>query len=301
MGHITGCSNNVGNYLATGTENVPLRVFLTNGQPYTLVLDKEDPATRGEFEVTVECPSTTFDRPYDAQGRLTAEELPFLFTPCATYSNAGATTDATDPQPTAPNGNWKDGPNHTVWFWLKAPLNGTVHISVKGTGTDPIDPQVALVRDDSLGVFPNPVLASAEDWGGNLEASLSYTGLIPHQRYLLMVDGVGAKTGTFCVTFDNDLPLLNNLDTCETFTRTYTHPPSAQPDRWINLYGTRKGFEDGPLLAALHTSEDLGPINISVKRTTDAPLLSNGLKLLPRYFKRNTAKQPQVPVQIRLF
>lgn len=133
MALITGCSNNIGNYVATGDENVPLRVFLTNGHPYTLILDKADPDTRGEFEVTVACTSNTFDRPYDAQGQLTAEELPIL-TSCATYSNVGATTDATDPLPTAPNGNWKDGPNHTVWFWLEAPYNGTIHISVKGTG-----------------------------------------------------------------------------------------------------------------------------------------------------------------------
>jgi hypothetical protein len=114
-----------------------------------------------------------------------------------------------------------------------------------------------------------------------------------------MVDDAGAKTGTFCVTFKNGPPLLNNLDTCETFTRTY--PPSAQSDRWINLYGTRQDFEDGPLLAALRTSENLGPITISVKRTTNAPVLANGLKLLPRYFNINTTKQPQFPVQLRLF
>lgn len=299
MGLIAGCSNNVGNYVATGKEHVPMRAFLMNGQTYTLVLDKAETDTRGEFEVTVECTSNTFDRPYDAQGQLTAQELP-IFTSCAPYSNVNATTDFTDPLPTAPNGNWKDGPSHTVWFWFEAPpYTGTVHISVKGIGTDPIDPQIAIVRADSLGVFPNPVLASAEDGIGTQEASLSYTGLTPGKRYLLMVDGMGAKTGTFCISYDTDVPLLNTLDTCETFTRNYK--PSAQPDRWINLYGTRTAFEDGPLLAALQTSEDLGPISISVKRTADAPVLANGLKLLPRYFNINTARQPQFPVKLRLF
>lgn len=297
-GLIYGCTNTIGAYLATGTDKTPLRVFLMNGQTYTLVLDKPETDTRGEFEVTVECTPVRFDRPYDSQGQLTAQELPFV-TSCAPYSNVNATTDFTDPLPTAPNGNWKDGPEHTVWFWLEAPFNGIVHISVKGSGPDPIDPQIALVRDDSLGFFPNPVLASAEDWGGTLEASLSYTGLTPGKRYLLMVDGAGAKTGTFCISYDTELPLLNTLDTCETFTRNYQ--PSAQPDRWVNLYGARTAFEDGPLLAALQTSEDLGPISISVKRTTDAPILANGLKLLPRYFNINTARQPQFPVKLRLF
>lgn len=281
------------------TDGSPLRVLLQSGQTYTLVLDKAAFETRGEFEVTVNCTGDNFDRPYNAQGNLTAQALALSDSNCEVYSNVGATSDFIDPLPTIPAGNWKDGPEHTVWFSFTAPFSGTVRISVKSSLDAPMDPQVALIRADSFGFFPQPPLAAAEDFGGNREASLSYSGLIPGKTYLVMVDGAGGSTGRFCIQINGNPLLFNRIDTCATFVRDYKIP--AQPDTWINFYGAPSAYADGPLLLAMKTSEALGPVSVSIQKTALATPLANGLKLLPRYFNINTTKQPQSPVTLRLF
>ena len=301
LGVINGCTKEE-LYITTASPTYlpPVRLFLYNGQTYTIVLDNPNEELSGEFEVSITCAQPSFDQPFDATtGALTAEPL-LVNAPCRQFSNQTATTSFTDPQPTvAAGGNWKDGPEHSVWFWFEAPPSGTVRISMNATTQAPMDPQVTLVRADSTGTFPKPVMASGEDLPNGPDALIHYTGLQPGQKYLIMADGASGSQGIFCIQVTEDLQFFNRKDTCFAFAQTYR--PGVYSDDWINFYASDDPAKSGPLLAAIQTQESLGKIVVSVVRTDTALALPDGTKLLPRYFNISVARQPQFPVRLRLF
>jgi hypothetical protein len=162
-----------------------------------------------------------------------------------------------------------------------------------------MDPQVALTRFDSTGFFGYRILATGENTPGSTDAMLVYTGLTPGERYLLMVDGVNGSEGEFCIEI-SDEPLLSATEgICQIFPQPSTTNTAA--DDWINLYANSGPNTNGPLLAAIQTSDNLGAIVISTEIHPTAPVLGNGQKILPRYFNIETEFQPQNPVKLRLF
>lgn len=302
LGVINGCTKEE-LYVTTGANPSylpPVQVYLYSGQTYTIVLDNPQEDLSGEFEVGISCTLPSFDQAFDAvTGALTAEPLQ-VNAPCRQFSNQTATTSFTDPLPTvAAGGTWKDGPEHSVWFWFEAPPSGTVRISMEATAQAPMDPQLALVRADSTGTFPNPVVASGEDLPNGTDALLHYTGLQPGQKYLILADGASGSQGVFCIQVTEDLQLFDRKDTCITFAQQYH--PGRYSDDWINFYASDNHTKSGPLLAAIQTRESLGAIAVSVFRTDTALAFPDGTKLLPRYFHLSVERQPQFPVRLRLF
>ena len=274
--------------------------FYTAGETYTLIFDNAN-LLGGVYSVELICDSVPLvplnDNAFSSVpwGDLLA--LPVAVNaPCQTFSNRYATPDTLDPNPMLAPGNWLDGPEKTVWFHFEAPPGGTVQVTVI---SDSMNPQVALVRFDSTGFFGYRVLAAGEDSPVSTDATLVYTGLTPGEQYLLMVDGVNGSEGGFCLEVLDAPTLWTPTGVCQTFPQTTIANPS--PEDWINLYASAGSHTNGPLLAALQTSDLLGQITISSEIHPTAPVLPNGQKILPRYFNIETEFQPQNPVKLRLF
>lgn len=89
------------------------------------------------------------------------------------------------------------------------------------------------------------------------------------------------------------------LDTCQQFIQ----PPVAvnSTGLWRNLYAGSSEHVTGPLLGAIHTTDNLGTIKVSCQILDEAPVLPNGQKVLPRYFHIETQFQPINPLTLRLF
>jgi hypothetical protein len=221
---------------------------------------------------------------------------------CRVFTNHLATAGTDDPDPTLPPGNWYDGTEHSVWFKFVAPPGGTVQVTVESHAEYPMDPQVALLQIDSIN-FPwsFQVLATGEDQPGPLpqNALLNYSGLIPGQSYYLMVDGANGSEGRFCLRV-SDEPLLSLVEgVCETFVQSA--PVAQNAETWRNLYASNSLHINGPLLAAIKTTEDLGAITIQSEILSDPPVLPSGQKILPRYFNIEPENAPLAPVTVRLF
>ncbi len=285
--------------------NGPL-FYLASGQSYAFVADNLN-LEHGIYALSLHCPGTvqpTNDEPFGGGVppvyNFHAPVLP-INGDCQAFTNRMATTGSMDPDPTMPPGNWYDVAEHSVWFQFVAPPGGTVRVNVNRDNADPMDPQVALLRFDSSGNWIFHVLTSGEDQGGATpqNAMLNYTGLTPGATYFLLVDGANGSVGSFCLSLSEEPLLSQTAGICETFIQ----PPPADIDTetWRNLYAANNLHINGPLLAAVKTTEDLGAISISTEILSDPPVLPSGQKMLPRYFNIEPEYAPQAPVQVRLF
>ncbi len=293
------------NCLSTGSGDGNL-AFLFSGNSYKFVADNKF-LSSGLYDITLHCPGSlapSNDQPegympppvYNANAPL----IP-IDADCLLFTNRKATTNANDPDPTLWPGNWYDGPEHSVWFKFEAPPGGTVRVTVEQDDNDPMDPQVALLRFDSVGFYGYRVIASGEDQGGSTpqNAMLNYSGLVPGLTYYVFVDGANGTEGTFCLSISTEPLLSSMVGVCETFTDS---PPAfLDTEAWRNLYASNDLHVNGPLLAAIKTAENLGTITISSEILPDPPVLPSGQKILPRYFNINPENTPQAPVKVRLF
>lgn len=222
---------------------------------------------------------------------------------CEIFTNRLATPVSNAPDLSKSPSNWKDGLEHDVWFEFTAPPSGTVQINVISDPNDPMDPQVALMKltlDTMVGVLYK-VLATGEDNAGPLpqDAVLVYTGLVPGERYHIVVDGADNSVGRFCLQILDEPENLADHIGCQTFqtnAATYWTPGS-----WKNLYAESSQHVTGLLLGAIKSQENLGKISISNEILPEAPILSNGQKFIPRYFNIETQYPPQHPATLRLF
>lgn len=301
-GWFAGCTaGGTNNNTALASDGATI-VSVIAGQTYTLVFDNTN-VERGTYSIFIHCDAITpvapaNDNAFDFApwGNLLADSVA-LNAPCQSYSNRYATAGAIDPNPALAPGNWLDGPEKTVWFYFQAPPGGTVEVAVS---SDSMDPQVALIRFDSMGFFGYRVLASGENLAsGSTNASLIYTGLHPGERYLLMVDGVNGSTGEFCLGIRDEPTLMSTTGVCQTYPQAPA--PATSPDDWINLYAVNGPHTNGPLLGAIQTADNLGNIVVSSEIHPEAPVFPNGQKILPRYFHIETEFQPVSPVKLRIF
>lgn len=274
-------------------------VLLSPDQEYTLVIDNREYES-GRFLVSVQCVINTVpqasDEPFSNVnfGTLQADSLG-LNEPCQTFSNRLATSSSFDPDPSVSPGNWLDGSQNSVWFYFDAPESETVQVRVN---SDSMNPQVTLLRMDSIDVLGHRILATGENQVGSTNAMLIYSGLTKGQQYLLMVDGAMGTSGDFCIEILDEPVLSGITGVCETFIQAPV--TNVSPEDWINLYAN-DGPINGPLLAAIQTSDYLGAISVSTEIHPEALVLSNGQKILPRYFNIEPEIQPINPVKLRLF
>lgn len=260
------------------------------------------------FKVAIGC-GLKNDEPFDVAGvnQFLGAEVVYVQSDSSqnfafTFSNEGATTSGLDVNAAAPNGIWKDGSEHSVWFSFSPRASGSVHIEVAALSSSSIDPQVALLVWDSIS---QPaawrILATGEDRvGGNpTDAVLDFTGLSPDKTYFLVVDGAAGSTGLFSLKINEAIQFFEPpVGQCLTFEQT---PPTAATPDWKNLYAASPPNVAGELIAAIRTAENLGKIAVSVGKFDNVPTLPSGQKLVPRYFNISPEKQPIAPVGLRLF
>ncbi|HLP94136.1 MAG TPA: hypothetical protein VK168_08865 [Saprospiraceae bacterium] len=219
---------------------------------------------------------------------------------CRIFTNHTAYATNDDPNPSIPPGNWHDGAEHSVWFGFIAPPTGTVQITVASDTILPFDPQIAVMRQDSL----TPFFVTAEDNTGEnpADAILVYSGLTPGNFYLVMVDGAFGTSGRFCISIKDEPDLWSGADTCQQFVQSGAGISSS--NYWRNLYASNTDGDPnttGPLLGAILSENNLGDITVSTEILPEAPVLPNGQKFLPRYFNIETQFSPVSPVKLRLF
>jgi hypothetical protein len=222
---------------------------------------------------------------------------------CQVFTNRNATASFFSPDMTVAPSTWYDQFEHDVWFAFTAPPGGTVQIKAASDPGDPMDPQIALytyVEDTLSGPSGDLLLATGEDSPGlhPADATMVYTGLTPGVQYYIVVDGANASVGRFCLEI-SDMPDLWQGVGCQTFAST--NASFGTPGAWRNLYAGSSEHVTGTLMGAIKTTEDLGNITISSEILSEAPILPNGQKLLPRYFNIETENAPQQPVTLRLF
>ncbi|MBK8968694.1 MAG: fibronectin type III domain-containing protein [Lewinellaceae bacterium] len=307
FGILDECDNPDGTISCVGRGGVATHWlgYLRAGKSYIVVADSET-SYGPTYKISIDCWPPSNDGPVIFFFPMLP--LPDIYIvevgdTCEIFTNRLATQVSNAPDLSKSPSNWKDGLEHDVWFEFTAPPSGTVQINVKSDPNDPMDPQVALMKltiDTMVGVLYK-VLATGEDNAGPLphDAVLVYTGLVPGERYHVVVDGADNSVGRFCLQILDEPEKLADYAGCQvsqTNAATYWTPGA-----WKNLYAESSQHVTGLLLGAIKSQNNLGKITISNEILTVAPVLSNGQKFIPRYFNIETQYPLQQPATLRLF
>jgi hypothetical protein len=218
-------------------------------------------------------------------------------------NNAGATTQASEPNPNA-IGRWGAAAGNTVWFKFVAPNSGTVTIDTdflpQGANDDT---QLALYRATNVSNFSTFTLLVSDDdngiEGNSYNAICSYSGLTPGETVYIQADGYGSVAGNFQIMVSETVELANLNSTCTSF-QTAAVNGVSNPNRWWSLYTTSSGISIGQLVGAIKTPQNLGTVTLKARSGAAGGAGAN-VYYMGRYYDISSSTAPTLPVSVRMF
>jgi hypothetical protein len=219
-------------------------------------------------------------------------------------TNAGATIQSGEPNPSVSPGRWGYATTNTVWFKFVAPTSGTVTISTdflpQGTNDDT---QLALYNVGTVSNFSTYTLLASDDDNGTQGSSynsvFSYSGLTSGSTYYIQADGFNTTDGTFQIMITETVMQATLNTSCVAYP-TQSVNGTTNPNRWWSLYTTSTGISIGQLVGAIKTPQNLGTVTLKAKGGS-AGQASGNLYYMGRYYDIQSSTPPTQPVTVRMF